>query len=247
MAEHLIYNKLGVTIKIPNDASSADWFKTWYNNWETETFRTVQKYIEPTKYFVDIGPWNGAISMFAGKLCRGVICIEADVDSVKELKKNLEYNGISEHFIHNSAIYNENTTVKFGTNQYHQGWNKLNMSTSQIQKDNLPSVISYDIETITLKDLLEKYPKETLGLVKVDIEAGEEYILKDLVEVANIVPVLLSLHCTWWKNQENIQLLVNMVRENGLHVYDYFENKVEIDKLQGFIQRNPFGSIVLMK
>lgn len=246
MAELIINNKLGTTIKVPSNTQNAGWFKHCYQDWENETFSSIKKYINPSKYFLDIGSWNGAISLFAGQLCKGVICIEADTDSIKELKENLEYNNISEIYIYNNAIYNVNTTVKFGTNQYNNSWNQLNLSTSQIQKDELPSNLSYQIQTITYKDIFEKHPRETIGLIKIDIEGSEEYILEDTVDLAKSIPVLLSLHYTWWKNPNNLSKFIQSISDHHLIIYDYFDNKIEINQIENFIKDNPFASIVLI-
>jgi predicted RNA methylase len=48
-------------------------------NWEPETFEIVRYYADPKKAFIDIGAWNGVVSLYASALFKEVIAIEPDV------------------------------------------------------------------------------------------------------------------------------------------------------------------------
>lgn len=234
--------KNGVDIKIPKTSFAYNWFGNEYPYWESETFDTIDKYANPDKKFLDIGCWNGATSLYAGQKFSEVVCIDADKESIKEVEENLKLNNIK-HVLYYGAIYNEKKMVRFGTNQFHHHWNFLNCSTSQIQKEGLPSWTSYEVETITLNEIFEKNPLSEFGLVKIDIEGGEENILPELIEIAQQAPIMLSFHFTWWEVGRNSKLkkFSNLVKD--LKITDYFGQPVR--SVQDYITGFEMGSLVI--
>lgn len=73
----------------------------------------------------------------------------------------------------------------------------------------MKNTISYQVETITFGDIFRDYPLDTIGLVKIDIEGGEENILVDIVSIAQSVPVMLSFIYHGGPNQKKIYLLLH--------------------------------------
>jgi hypothetical protein len=96
---------------------------------------------------------------------------------------------------------------------------KMNDSTSQIYGDYEISDDFYLAKTITLDTLIKMYkinPAE-IGIIKVDIEGGEEYILNDLFEIYNkyYIPMYISFHYIWWndKNLDRFNFLTSDVKD----------------------------------
>ena len=109
----------------------------------------------------------------------------------------------------------------------------MNDSTSQLYHDNDEPPEYYFVDTITLESIITNYqinPSE-IGLIKVDIEGGEENILNDLNDIYTKykIPIYVSFHLTWW-NDKNL---------------DRFEWLSDTIKNQ--IQADPFGSILIFE
>jgi hypothetical protein len=81
----------------------------------------------------------------------------------------------------------------------------MNDSTSQIYFDNESSDEFYEVKTISLERLIEKYAinPNDISLIKVDIEGGEEFIFQHLYDIKTKygVPIYVSFHHSWWKNK----------------------------------------------
>jgi FkbM family methyltransferase len=188
----------------PNDPNLNFWCNI-YQNWENDTFQVFDKYLSKDKVFIDIGGWIGTTCIYGSKKSKKVYVVEADKQSVKDLKYNSSLNSDNIEII-DKAIFNQsNLEIIFGKN-LHLKNSKLNDSTSQIylNKENPTTNDEYKVETITVKDLLLKYniDPEQISLIKVDIEGSEEHILNDLLELKNIynLPIYVSFHYTWWSN-----------------------------------------------
>ncbi len=208
--------------------------------WETATFGVFRKFKNPDKIAIDIGAWIGATCIWLSKNFKEVICVEADNVAVKALEKNLEASECSNFKIINKAIFSSNTTITFGPNKFRES--QLSDSMSQI-KVNKTSDSDYECLTITLKDLLKDIDPYSIGLIKVDIEGGEEHILSDLIETSNTynIPIFVSFHYSWWNNKdllrfENELKSVKILTEQ----FQLIENKID------YIKTHPFGSVILL-
>jgi hypothetical protein len=109
----------------------------------------------------------------------------------------------------------------------------MNDSTSNLYNDSDKPEEYYLVDTITLESIITNYqinPSE-IGLIKVDIEGGEENILNDLNDIYTKykIPIYVSFHLTWW-NDKNL---------------DRFEWLSDTIKNQ--IQADPFGSILVFE
>lgn len=243
MTEVLTFDKFGTIVKIPKSTPSHNWFTIIYHKWETETFQAIDRLLDPTKYFLDIGAWIGPLSVYAGQKCKGVICVDADREALLDLKANLAANNVNIAYIYEQPIDSIHRRVKFGANQFGLGENKLNKSISQIQREDLPEAYSYPIETITYTDILKRFPKSQIGLIKIDIEGGEETILEDTLRLAQDIPVLISFHCLWWKDRNHLEILDRLVQELNLIATDYKGNLILDPKT--YIKNSPFGSLAI--
>jgi len=200
-----------------NDPNFFFW-RDVYNNWEIDTFKIFDKYLAKDKIFIDIGSWIGTTAMYGSRKSKCVYSIEADNKSFNDLKINLEKNCINNFTLINKAIYNvDNAEIKFGKNLFLSN-SRMNDSTSHIYRENDTSDEFYSTQTITIESIIKNYQIDhsEIGLIKVDIEGGEEYILEDLFNIRNKynIPLYIRFHYSWWndKNLERFEFLTDYVK-----------------------------------
>jgi len=181
------------------------------HNWEKNTFEVFDFVKNKDKNAIDIGAWVGLTTIWLANNFKNLLAIEADTAAVLALKSNLKNSECNNVSIIDRPIYFKNETITFGTNQYDANYNKqpLGSSTSQI-KDGGFNESDYTTNTITLSDINDIYPFENVSFIKVDIEAGEQYIIEDLVKYAEMykLELYISFHLQWWK-RENIEKMIN--------------------------------------
>ena len=220
-----IFYKEGVEYifeKTSDNTECSRWLIDNFSSWEPFTFQCFRKVADSTKTAVDIGAWIGLTGIWLSKNFKTVICVEADKLSVDNLKANLRASKCDNYTIIPNAVYNCNTTLYFGPNSFRAN-STLNESMSQL-KSTSDKTDDYMVNTVTLNDIVKETVNADIGLLKVDIEGGEEHILGDLLSFshANKIPVLLSLHISWWKDR------------NISRVSELFKNcTIESEKLSG--------------
>jgi len=177
----------------------------YFPGWEQDTFSVFDKFLTADKVFIDIGGWIGTTAMYGSRKSKHVYSVEADKYALNDMNLNLKLNCKDNYTLVNKAIYHTNNIdIKFGKNKF-LGNSQMNDSTSQIYGDNETSDQFEIVKTITLQTLLNEYNINPcdISLIKVDIEGGEEYILRDLYDLHTRynVPLYVSFHYTWWKDQ----------------------------------------------
>ena len=197
-------NEIFFIDKTQNDPNLHFW-ENVYTNWEHETFFTFDKFLDPSKIFIDIGGWIGTTCMYGSRKSKHVYSVEADNQSFKDMSKNLKTNCKNNYTLINKAIYNvDNIELKFGKNKFLNN-SKMNDSTSQIYNDADDSCECYSVMSCTIQSVIYQHNinPQDISLIKVDIEGGEEYILRDLYFIHSIynVPLYISFHYDWWKDK----------------------------------------------
>jgi FkbM family methyltransferase len=205
----MIFNVNGIEFCL-NEESNKNipvyhWFTGVLSNgiWEKETFETFDKVANKESTVLDIGSWIGPTSIYLSKKFKKVISIEADRVAYDSLKKNIDDNYCKNIETLFNAVFTENGGhVYFGPNKNNSEGLGDSMSQIKNEKTNLED---YEVKTISLSEIVNRYPDDNISFVKVDIEGGEEYIIEDLFELGFEFgwKVLLSFHYDWW-NQKNI-------------------------------------------
>ena len=196
-------NKRNKSFHVQLDGSPRDdfWLEK-YLNWENETFDVFDSYVKPNTTVIDIGSWFGPSVLYLSSLGAKVIAVEADRESVEVLKNNINLNKFQVKIIH-KAIYKYNTGVYFGENAFRNDNMNVNLkaNTSQIVSENC-TVIKYQTESITFDELLQ-YVDTEISLIKVDIEGGEEHILRDVLNFCSKynVPAYITFNLSWWSEE----------------------------------------------
>ena len=183
-----------------NEGKNYNYWFTYYPNWENDLFVIFDRLLSKDKVFIDIGAWIGLTGIYASRNSKHVYAIEADAESVKELRQNCQYNCDNVTIVDKAIAHTSDKTVFLGKNAYLPN-DSLNDSTSQVfetQKDG-----RFEVTTISISDLISRYSISNISLIKVDIEGGEEDILEDLYQVHSTlnVPINVSFHIDWWKDR----------------------------------------------
>lgn len=195
-----------------------------FSQWEEETFIVFDKYLDKNKIFIDIGAWIGTTALYGSRKSKYVYCIEADNKSFDDLSENMKNNCEKNYTLINKAIYDiDNISVKFGKNSFLEN-SKLNHSTSHIQNNHETKVLDdnyYMIETITIESLISQYNIDPIeiSLIKVDIEGGEENILRQLYKIHKEynINIYIRFHYTWWVDK-NLDRFEFLTEEQKTHI-----------------------------
>jgi FkbM family methyltransferase len=207
--KYLKINKNGEDFFIENNVDDANlsFWRDVYSYWEYDTFQVFDHFLSQDKIMIDIGGWIGTTAMYGSRKSKYVYIVEADNKSVFDMSNNLKINCKNNYTIINKAIYNvDDINLKFGKNKFSNN-SKMNDSSSQIYSDTDTSDEFYLTKSITINRILTEYqinPAE-IGLIKVDIEGGEENILNDLFALYKSykIPMYISFHYSWW-NDKNL-------------------------------------------
>jgi FkbM family methyltransferase len=191
-----------------------------FPSWEAETYNVIDKYLQADSVFVDIGAWIGPLSLYAAYKCRQVLSIEVDRIALACLKRSIELLHLSNVHLIEKALYNTDDGVVFGKNQ-HLAYASLGDSTSQISSvDHESSEMVASISVHSLIEHLLEVGTDKIGLVKIDIEGGEEHVLRDLCKFCSSfsIPLYVSFHLPWWTNL-NWHALETLLSEfyEGMH------------------------------
>ena len=243
--EFVSVEKRGVPHKFAKmDGGWVDHFTaSLFKDWEEDTFDVFEMIADKDGVALDIGAWIGTTSIWLSHNFYHVIAVEADSESTKYLKMNLDESGVTNVTICDKAITDKEGTVFFGPRSAIS--DNLNFSTSHIKEDST-SKNDYAVTTVTLNQLLkscyENNPEANthkITFIKCDIEGGEEKILDEILNYAykNDCRVWMSFHTCWWKEKKLADF------KNSL---DNFYAICPKGDVLGFIEKNPLGSVLLI-
>jgi FkbM family methyltransferase len=198
-------------VELSDNIECRDWLKENFINWDPFVFKCFRQVANPSKIAIDIGAWIGLTGIWLSKNFKNIICIEADKLSIKALEANLNASNCNNYIIIPNALYNKKTKLYFGPNSFKKN-STLNESMSQLKIES-DKYEDYLIETIIFSDIIKDLPVYDIGLLKIDIEGGEEYIIEEIMSFSNQykIPILLSFHIGWWKNK-NINRVTNLFK-----------------------------------
>ena len=212
--------------KIPNFYWFVDVLKS--QTWEPFTFEIFNKFKDNNKVAIDIGGWIGPTTIYLSKIFKEVITIEADNIAFKSLSKNVKDNFCDNVTLYNKAFHNSKTNnVLFGVNSFNFE-PTFGSSTSQIKTQSDKNT-DYLIETINIFDIIKDVDPNNIGLIKVDIEGGDEDVFEELILVGSKYgwKIWISFHYGWWKdkNVDRFEKLIPLIKKvsrdtNKISKYD---------------------------
>lgn len=214
-----------------------------FRNWEEDTFDTFEMVADKHGIAIDLGAWIGTTSIWLSKNFKHVFAIEADLESLIFLKKNLKASECANLTICDKAITDTNGSVFFGPRLSIRDC--LNFSTSYVKNES-SSKNDITVSSITFDRLLKEYINlsdaakgHKITFIKCDIEGGEEKILKDVLDFANTnnCRVWMSFHYTWWEK--------NKITDFKSDFANFYAICPKGDICE-HIQKNPFASVLLI-
>lgn len=171
-----------------SDVYLKDFWERVYPSWEAQTFRDIMPKLSKDKTFVDIGSWQGPISLIAQKYSDRCICFEPDPISYKNLKSNIEINGFDNIYAENKAVSNEKE-LSIGGNSDHP----LGRGISSFLNESDNNVMC---DTISITNILKKYNlnSNNISVLKIDVEGYEIELLNDPILKELNVDMHVSFH-----------------------------------------------------
>ena len=187
-------SRYGVDFQIPPQTNPeiASFWRNIYNTWEHDTYESIIPHLSKDKIFVDIGAWQGPISLIAQKYSKQCICFEPDPIAYEYLVKNIELNGFTNIIAINAAVSNE-SELYIGNNELGGG------GSSYLRPQN-----SVKCPTISFPEILNKFNlnENNISVIKIDIEGYECELLQDPVLKNINVPKHISLHADFFPDGE---------------------------------------------
>ena len=190
------------------------WWLAEFPQWEEETFEVLDVFLDKTTTYIDVGAWVGATVLYGAARCKTVLGLEPDPAAWGMMLKNLELNkGLKNMCAINAALNDTDGPVALGGNG-DMGNSETTMLVRepdylhgvgvQRREPNAPDDIAWRsgttawVQGLTIESLREHFPVDDCGLLKIDIEGGEKYVLPALLPWLTTVrpTVYLSLH---WK------------------------------------------------
>jgi FkbM family methyltransferase len=179
-------NKGGVDFVVNNSTAELDnfWTHIYPTHWENQTFDVILPHLSKDKTFIDIGAWQGPISLVAQKYSKQCLCFEPDPYAYQYLIQNVESNMFDNIICENVAVSAE-PKISIGAAELGGG------VSSFTKLDN-----SIECNTISIQQIFEKYnlTDNDVSVIKIDIEGYECELLKDPFWKIINVNMHISLH-----------------------------------------------------
>lgn len=157
--------------------------------WEPELDDVLAEHLTPGSTFLDIGAWVGPVTLMAADLCSRVVAMEPDPVAFARLSAAVDaYRGPCRITIEHEALSDHDGTLQLGRKP--NGWFGDSMTSV------LYGVDAMTVPAVTLDTVLSRRAVRDVGLVKMDIEGGEETVLPAASATLRALgaPLLLSTH-----------------------------------------------------
>lgn len=190
-------SRQGVQFKVVESTSELDNFwKNVFPNWESSTYAEILPLLDIEKTFIDIGAWQGPISLVAQKFSKQCICYEPDPVAYSNLVKNVELNNFKNIITENLAVSSEEVLSIGNAAGLGGGISSYLNAEHSIQ-----------CKTTSMGQILDRYKLDetNISIIKIDIEGYEVELVKDPVLVSlkdKGVPIHLSVHPFFFDNQQ---------------------------------------------
>jgi FkbM family methyltransferase len=144
---------------LPGQNSS---FWEQFENWEVDTFRIFDQFIDPEKSYIDLGAWIGPTILYGAQLAKLAYGIEPDPIAHAELQQNIAANPslIDRIRISNVAIAPVSGEIDFG-NQGAGG----DSQSSLLFAD---GATQWKVAALTFDDFIRQHHVADCGFIKVD-------------------------------------------------------------------------------
>ena len=206
-------HKFGVDFVVTPSIPSLDdfWKNIYQTEWETETFTSILPFLDINKTFIDIGAWQGPISLVAQQYSKQCLCFEPDPSAYEYLEKNIQANNFKNIVCENVAV-SAKPMLAIGADELGGGVTSFTKSINSIQ-----------CPTISIQQIFEKYnlTQDDISVIKIDIEGYECELLKDPFWKTLNVNLHISLHGLFFQDKTKY---FNDLREYFGTEYQFLEH-----------------------
>lgn len=181
-------------------------------SWEPQSFRLLEEHIVPGKTFVDIGAWNGVLSIYAKLLGANVICVEPDDVALVFLRENINLNFPLPTDIRVIPVAVSDKKGERSLNG--NGWGNSNSTIMEVKAfERMGRVMTTTIDEIGIDG--------DCCLVKMDVEGAEIPIFSSSIKFfATTRPkVYVSFHPAYFPSfREDVERLIDAL----FPIYNFF-------------------------
>jgi len=188
------FSRFGVDFKVvaQEDPALQSFYSQIFNGWENDTYQQILPHLSTDKTFLDIGAWQGPISLVAQQYSKQCICFEPDPIAYQYLLKNIEVNQLTNIIPVELAVSSEV--------ELHIGNHELGGSgTSYLRPQN-----AVKCETISFSEILRRYDlnENNISVIKIDVEGYEYELLQDPILKEINVPKHISTHGEFFEDKQ---------------------------------------------
>jgi FkbM family methyltransferase len=186
--------KAGVDFTVTPSTPELDnfWTNIFPTHWENQTYEYIVPCLDKNKTFIDIGAWQGPISLVAQHYSKQCLCFEPDPYAYKYLANNVLVNGFT-NIIHENVAVSSEPKLSIGADELGGGVTSFTKASNSIE-----------CNTISIKEIFDKYnlTDDDISVIKIDIEGYEAELLKDPFWKSINVNLHISLHSLFFEDKE---------------------------------------------
>jgi FkbM family methyltransferase len=193
-----VKNDVPINFECESQNRDLRYFLSNYHDWEKETFQAFEKVTDKNKTAIDLGAWIGTTSLWLARQFNHVVSVECDPVSIERLRKNIQLNDIDNITVIPHPVSHSERLVTIGPREELSSGFNVNTGTAvNYVKDEKTTLFDSTTKTTTLKHVMKGF--NDVCFIKCDIEGHEESIFEEVFAVG--VPVHMSFHIPWWKDQ----------------------------------------------
>lgn len=194
--------------------------------WERHSFEILNRFLNKDNILIDVGAWNGVLSLYGSKIAKYVYSFEPDRSAFDKLLKNVLSNKIE-----NITIIDKGCGLKNGKQTLYI--RREGDSTSSLidrVMSGYESKSRAEIETIKLSEYIQHI--DNIGLIKVDIEGGEIYLLEEMADyIREHGPTMyVSFHPNWFPDKDKNISDAMRVLSGYKHIYNKSLKEIDMDE-----------------
>lgn len=205
-----------IELEVENDVT----FWNNISNWEPFSFDIIDKFIN-NNTFIDVGAWNGVLSLYASFKAKEVHSFEPDKIAYDNFCKNKLLNNKVNILINNVAASNNDGNANLYVRSFGDS-----VSSLIERKDGYHSNTIDSVKTIKFVKYLSGI--ENIGLIKIDIEGGEEILIPDMKQYIEInkIPMYVSFHPNWFTNKEKTIIYFAELFSSNYKIFNILHNEI---------------------
>lgn len=185
-----------------NDPNLEFWINE-FPKWKQNTYKIFDQTLSSDKMMIDIGGWIGATCIYGSRKSKHVYVVEADPQSVKDLKLHCKINCSNVTVIDKLIYHQDDVEMDVSRNRFKRS-GKWKDSTNQILTDVNRSI---KMKTVTIDHIIYQYNIDLsqISLINVNIGGDEQFLLDRFYHLKVQHPhihLYISFHYDRWDNED---------------------------------------------